>query len=37
MALYNILVVDDEVGTLNALQRALRREYNVFTAQLDCL
>jgi signal transduction histidine kinase len=32
MALYNILVVDDEVGTLNALQRALRREYSVFTA-----
>jgi two-component system response regulator HupR/HoxA len=32
VALHNILVVDDEVSNLNALRRALRREYNVFTA-----
>ena len=32
MDLYNILVVDDEVSNLNALQRALRREYNVLSA-----
>jgi len=32
MDIYNILVVDDEVSNLNALQRALRHEYNVFTA-----
>jgi len=30
--LYKILVVDDEVSNLDALRRALRREYNVFTA-----
>jgi len=30
--LCNILVVDDEVSNLNALQRALRREYNVLSA-----
>jgi len=30
--LYNILVVDDEVSNLNALQRALRHEYNVLSA-----
>jgi CheY-like chemotaxis protein len=29
---YNILVVDDEVNSLNALRRTLRHEYNVFTA-----
>lgn len=29
---YNILLVDDEVNALNALERALRREYNVFLA-----
>jgi signal transduction histidine kinase len=32
LALYNILVVDDEVSSLNALERALRREYTVFSA-----
>jgi len=32
VGLYNILVVDDEVSNLNALRRALRSEYNVFTA-----
>jgi response regulator RpfG family c-di-GMP phosphodiesterase len=30
--LHNILVVDDEVSNLDALRRALRREYSVFTA-----
>ena len=29
---YNILVVDDEESALTALERALRREYNVFSA-----
>jgi CheY-like chemotaxis protein len=29
---YNILLVDDEVSSLNALRRTLRREYNIFTA-----
>lgn len=32
MALYNILVVDDEESNLNALRRVLRREYNILTA-----
>jgi DNA-binding NtrC family response regulator len=32
MDLHNILVVDDEVSNLNALQRALRREYNILSA-----
>ena len=32
MGLYNILLVDDEVSSLNALERALRREYNVLSA-----
>jgi CheY-like chemotaxis protein len=32
VALYNILVVDDEVNNLNALERTFRREYNVFSA-----
>ena len=32
MDLYNILIVDDEVGNLNALERTFRREYNVFSA-----
>jgi response regulator RpfG family c-di-GMP phosphodiesterase len=32
VALYNILVVDDEESNLNALRRVLRREYNIFTA-----
>jgi len=31
-ASYNILIVDDEVGNLNALERTLRDEYNVFLA-----
>jgi response regulator RpfG family c-di-GMP phosphodiesterase len=30
--LYSILVVDDEVSNVNALQRALRRGYNVLSA-----
>jgi len=30
--LHNILVVDDDMSNLNALKRALRREYNVFLA-----
>jgi CheY-like chemotaxis protein len=29
---YNILLVDDEEPNLNALERTLRREYNVFSA-----
>ena len=29
---YNILAIDDEVNNLHALKRALRREYNVFSA-----
>ena len=29
---YNILIVDDETGNLNALERTFRREYNVFSA-----
>jgi adenylate cyclase len=29
---YNILIVDDELGNLNALERTFRREYNVFSA-----
>ncbi len=29
---YSILIVDDEIGNLNALERAFRREYNVFSA-----
>ena len=32
MALYSILLVDNEVSNLNALKRTLRREYNVFSA-----
>ena len=32
MELHNILVVDDDMSNLNALKRALRREYNVFLA-----
>jgi len=32
MDLHNILVVDDEVSNLNALERTFRREYNVFSA-----
>lgn len=30
---YNILVVDDEIHNLEALERVFRGEYNVFTAQ----
>lgn len=33
MDLYNILVVDDEEGSLNALERTLRDDYNVFLAR----
>ena len=29
---YNILVVDDEMATVRAIERTLRREYNVFSA-----
>ena len=29
---YNILIVDDEVGNLNALKRVFRNEYNVLSA-----
>lgn len=29
---YNILIVDDEVNNLSALERTFRREYNVFSA-----
>ena len=29
---HNILVVDDEMVSLNALERTFRREYNVFSA-----
>ena len=32
MALYNILAVDSEFSNLKALERTLRREYNVFLA-----
>ena len=32
MKLYSILAVDDEVNNLNALERTLRREYNLFLA-----
>lgn len=32
MGLYNILLVDSEAGNLNALSRALRRDYTVFSA-----
>ena len=32
MDTYNILLVDDEVNSLSALRRTLRREYNIFTA-----
>lgn len=32
MDLYNILVVDDEMSNVNALQRVLKPEYNVFSA-----
>jgi response regulator RpfG family c-di-GMP phosphodiesterase len=32
VALYSVLVVDDEVSNLNALRRTLRDEYNVFSA-----
>jgi CheY-like chemotaxis protein len=32
MDLYNILIVDDEVGNLNALERTFRSGYNVFSA-----
>jgi len=32
MDMYNILLVDDEVNSLSALKRTLRREYNIFTA-----
>jgi response regulator RpfG family c-di-GMP phosphodiesterase len=32
VAAYNVLVVDDEVNSLNMLERTLRRDYNVFSA-----
>ncbi len=32
MDLYNILVIDSELGNLKALERTLRREYNIFLA-----
>ena len=32
MSSYNVLLVDDEVSNLNALERVLRTEYNVFSA-----
>ena len=32
MDVYNILIVDDEVGNLNTLERTLKDEYNVFSA-----
>ena len=32
MDLYSILIVDDEIGNLNALERTFRREYNVYAA-----
>lgn len=32
MDIYNILIVDDDVSNVNALKRALRREYNVLSA-----
>jgi len=32
MDTYNILLVDDEVNSLSALKRTLRREYSIFTA-----
>ena len=32
MEKYNILLVDDEIGNLYALERTFRREYNVFSA-----
>ena len=32
MNLYNILIVDDEVGDLNALEQTFKHDYNVFTA-----
>jgi CheY-like chemotaxis protein len=32
LGIYNILIVDDEVPNLNALERTLRSEYNVFSA-----
>ena len=30
--MYNILAVDEKMDNLNALKRALRQSYNVFTA-----
>jgi signal transduction histidine kinase len=32
MSTYNILLVDDEVSNLNALERTLKREYGIFSA-----
>jgi CheY-like chemotaxis protein len=32
MELYNVLVVDDELGNINALERTLRCDYSIFTA-----
>lgn len=29
---YNILIVDDEIGNLSALERTFRRDYNIFSA-----
>ena len=31
--MYNILYVDDEINNLNSFRAALRRNYNVFTAE----